>query len=118
VPVAVALVGTRLRPATVAFMGWFGPRGLASVVFTLLALEEIEHSGSGGMLLQTVTWTILGSVVLHGISASPLAARYGASIAKAGKVPEKAPAAEPQIRLHDLAGRHRLEDQQQASATT
>jgi len=118
VPVAVALVGTRLRPATVAFMGWFGPRGLASVVFTLLALEEIEHSGSGGMLLQTVTWTILGSVVLHGISASPLAARYGASIAKAGKVPETAPAAEPQIRLHDLAGRHRLEDQQQAPATT
>ena len=45
VPVAIALVGTHLRRATVAFMGWFGPRGLASVVFTLLALEEIEHSG-------------------------------------------------------------------------
>jgi NhaP-type Na+/H+ or K+/H+ antiporter len=118
VPVAVALVGTRLRPATVAFMGWFGPRGLASVVFTLLALEEIEHSGSGGMLLQTVTWTILLSVVLHGISAPPLAARYGASIAKAGKIPEKAPAAEPRIRLHDLAGRHRHEGQQQVRATT
>ena len=111
VPVAIALVGTRLRPATVAFMGWFGPRGLASVVFTLLALEEIEHSSGGGMLLQTVTWTILLSVVCHGISASPLAARYGASIAKAGQIPEKAPAAEPQIRLHDLAGRHRREDQ-------
>ena len=67
VPVAVALVGTRLRPATVAFMGWFGPRGLASVVFTLLALEEIERSGGGGMLLQTVSWTILLSVVLHGL---------------------------------------------------
>src|SRR5215203_627290 len=101
VPVVVALTGTQLRPATVAFMGWFGPRGLASVVFTLLALEEIERSG-GAMLLQTVTWTILLSVVLHGISASPLAARYGASIARAGKVPETAPAGEPQIRLHDL----------------
>jgi sodium/hydrogen antiporter len=117
VPVAVALVGTRLRPATVAFMGWFGPRGLASVVFTLLALEEIERGG-GGMLLQTVTWTILLSVVLHGISASPLAARYGASIARAGQVPEKAPAAEPRIRLHDLAGRHRHEDHQHDQATT
>jgi NhaP-type Na+/H+ or K+/H+ antiporter len=106
-PVAIALMGTHLRPATVAFMGWFGPRGLASVVFTLLALEEIEHSGGGGMLFETVTWTILLSVVLHGISAPPLAARYGASIAKAGTIPEKAPAAEPQIRLHDLAGRHR-----------
>jgi sodium/hydrogen antiporter len=47
VPVAIALIGTHLRPATVAFMGWFGPRGLAPVVFTLLALEEIEHAGRG-----------------------------------------------------------------------
>jgi NhaP-type Na+/H+ or K+/H+ antiporter len=116
VPVAIALLGTQLRPATVAFMGWFGPRGLASVVFTLLALEEIERGG-GAMLLETVTWTILLSVVLHGISASPLAARYGASIAKAGKIPEKAPAGEPHIRLHDLAGRHR-HDEQQARVTT
>jgi sodium/hydrogen antiporter len=115
VPVAIALVGTHLRRATVAFMGWFGPRGLASVVFSLLALEEIERGGA--MLLETVTWTILLSVVLHGISASPLAARYGASIAKAGKIPEKAPAGEPRIRLHDLAGRHRLEEQQ-ARVTT
>ena len=112
VPVAIALIGTHLRPATVAFMGWFGPRGLASVVFTLLALQEIEHGGSGGMLLQTVTWAILLSVVLHGISAPPLAARYGASIAKAGQIPEKAPAREPKIRLHDLAGRHRHREQQ------
>jgi len=112
VPVAIALIGTHLRPTTLAFMGWFGPRGLASVVFTLLALEEIDPSGGGGMLLQTVTWTILLSVVLHGISASPLAARYGASITKAGDIPEKAPAGEPQIRLRDLAGRHRLEEQQ------
>jgi NhaP-type Na+/H+ or K+/H+ antiporter len=108
VPVALAVIGTRLRPVTVAFMGWFGPRGLASVVFTLLALEEIEHSGDGAMLLETVTWTILLSVVLHGISASPLAARYGASIAEAGEIPEKAPAGEPPIRLHDLAGRHHI----------
>jgi NhaP-type Na+/H+ or K+/H+ antiporter len=118
VPVAIALMGTQLRPATVAFMGWFGPRGLASVVFTLLALEEIEHGGGAAMLLQTVTWTILLSVVLHGLSASPLAARYGASIAKAGQIPEKAPAGEPRIRLHDLAGRHRHGGQQQARATT
>ena len=64
------------------------------------------------MLLETVTWTILLSVVLHGISASPLAARYGASIAKASHVPEKAPAGEARIRVHDLAGRHTLEEQQ------
>ena len=118
VPVAIALIGTHLRPATVAFMGWFGPRGLASVVFTLLALQEIEHGGGGGMLVQTVTWTILLSVVLHGISAPPLAARYGASIAKAGKIPEKAPAGEPRIRLHDLAGRHGRGGQQARETTS
>ena len=84
----------------------------------LLALQEIEHSGGGGMLVQTVTWTILLSVVLHGISAPPLAARYGASIGKAGKIPEKAPASEPRIRLHDLAGRHDLRGQQAGEATS
>jgi NhaP-type Na+/H+ or K+/H+ antiporter len=110
-PVAIALIGMHLRPTTLAFMGSFGPRGLASVVFTLLALEEIEPGDSSGVLLQTATWTILLSVILHGISASPLAARYGASIAKAGDIPEKAPAGEPQIRLHDLGGRHRDERQ-------
>ena len=117
VPVAISLIGTRLRRATVAFMGWFGPRGLASVVFTLLALEEIERASNGPMLLETVTWTILLSVVLHGISASPLAARYGASIATAGDIPEKAPAGEPRIRLHDVAGR-RSHGQQQVQETT
>jgi NhaP-type Na+/H+ or K+/H+ antiporter len=108
VPVAVALIGTHLRPATVAFMGWFGPRGLASVVFTLIALEEFEHNGGGNTLVETAAWTILLSVLLHGFSASPLAARYGASIAEAGEVPELAPAGEPGIRLHDLGGRHGL----------
>ena len=104
-PVAIALTGTHLRPTTLAFMGWFGPRGLASVVFTLLALEEIEPGGWWDTP-ETATWTILLSVISHGISASPLAARYGASIAKAGDIPEKAPAGEPQIRLRDLGGRH------------
>jgi NhaP-type Na+/H+ or K+/H+ antiporter len=112
VPVALALIGTRLRPVTVVFMGWFGPRGLASVVFTLLAWEDIEHADGGGMLLQTATWTILLSVVLHGISASPLVARYGSYVASLGDVPEKAPASEPRIRVRDLAGRRGPEGQQ------
>jgi NhaP-type Na+/H+ or K+/H+ antiporter len=111
VPVALAVTGTRLRPVTVAFMGWFGPRGLASVVFTLLALEEIERADGGGPLLQTVTWTVLLSVVLHGISAAPLATRYGGYVGKLGDVPEKALVSEPRIRLRDLAGRHRPEGQ-------
>ena len=105
VPVALALIGTRLRPATVVFMGWFGPRGLASVVFTLLAYEELEHARDGALLVQTITWTVLFSVVLHGMSASPLAARYGAHITTSGVVPEKESASEPRVRIRDLAGR-------------
>jgi NhaP-type Na+/H+ or K+/H+ antiporter len=116
-PVAIALIGTHLRPATVAFMGWFGPRGLASVVFTLLALEEIEHADGGSMLVQTITWTILLSVVLHGMSAPSLATRYGAAIGKAGDIPEKSAASEPQIRIRDLAGRHDPEQQRRPETT-
>ena len=52
------------------------------------------------MLVQTITWTILLSVVLHGMSAPPLAKRYGAALGKAGDIPEKAAASEPQI--HEL----------------
>jgi sodium/hydrogen antiporter len=111
VPVVIALLGTHLRPATVAFMGWFGPRGLASVVFTLIALQEFEHSSHGTLLVEAATWTILFSVVLHGISAAPLSARYGTLIAKAGDTPEMAPAGEPQIQLHHLAGRDLLSRQ-------
>jgi NhaP-type Na+/H+ or K+/H+ antiporter len=111
-PVWIAMVGTRLRPATLVFMGWFGPRGLASVVFTLLALEEFEE-GDGRLLLETATWTILLSVVLHGLSASPLAARYGALISRAGDLPEKAPAAEPKIRLRDIAARRNPTEQRE-----
>lgn len=107
-PVAIALIGTKLRPATVAFMGWFGPRGLASVVFTLIALEDFEHSSTGETLVETATWTILLSVLLHGLSASPLARRYGGLISESGDEPELAPAEEPRIRLRDLAGRHPL----------
>ncbi len=106
-PVAIALIGTHLRASTAAFMGWFGPRGLASVVFTLIALEEFEHADGGTLLVQAATWTILLSVVLHGFSASPLASRYGASIAKAGNIAEKAPAGESKVRLYALVGGRR-----------
>jgi sodium/hydrogen antiporter len=41
-PVALAMVGTGMRRATVGFLGWFGPRGLASIVFVLIQLEETQ----------------------------------------------------------------------------
>ena len=74
VPVALALLGTGARWQTVAFMGWFGPRGLASVVFGLLALEA--GVPDAGPLLATVVVTVALSVFLHGLSAQPLVAAY------------------------------------------
>lgn len=77
VPVAMALVGTKQPRATVAFVGWFGPRGLASVVFALLTIEDLGHANAGVLAaVDTIAVTILLSVVLHGITARPLATRY------------------------------------------
>jgi sodium/hydrogen antiporter len=76
IPVALALIGTGLDRTTVSFIGWFGPRGLASVVFTLIAVDTLS-ADEGNRILAAVTVTVALSVVLHGITASPLAARYG-----------------------------------------
>ncbi|MFF0445970.1 cation:proton antiporter [Streptomyces sp. NPDC004609] len=81
VPVAVALLGTGLRAPTVAYIGWFGPRGLASVVFGLIALEERLP---GTELLSGVVAVTVGlSVLLHGASAALLGSRYGSWYAEA-----------------------------------
>jgi NhaP-type Na+/H+ or K+/H+ antiporter len=76
VPVALALAGSSLDRVTVAFIGWFGPRGLASVVFGLIAVDALEPAQSK-VVLAAVTLTVALSVLLHGVTASPLAARYG-----------------------------------------
>jgi NhaP-type Na+/H+ or K+/H+ antiporter len=74
-PVAISLFGTSARPRTVAFVGWFGPRGLASIVFTVIALEggTLPHSSA---ITVAVVFTIVLSVYLHGLSAKPLTERY------------------------------------------
>ena len=74
-PVALALAGTGMRLPTVAYVGWFGPRGLASVVFGLLMVED-QVPGTE-LLGQVVAVTIGLSVVLHGMSAPYFADRYG-----------------------------------------
>ncbi|WP_328764510.1 cation:proton antiporter [Streptomyces sp. NBC_00272] len=75
-PVALALAGTGLRPASVAYIGWFGPRGLASLVFGLLALEE--HLPGETLLSGAIVVTVGLSIILHGASAPFLGKRYGA----------------------------------------
>jgi NhaP-type Na+/H+ or K+/H+ antiporter len=74
-PVALAMVGTGMRRVTVGFLGWFGPRGLASIVFVLLLVERTELP-ERSLMLAVVTWTVALSVYAHGISAWPGANRY------------------------------------------
>lgn len=82
-PVALALAGTGLKLWTVGFFGWFGPRGLASLLFGLLIIDESNPTKS--LLLTIITITILFSVVLHGITAAPGAKAYSRWFAKSGR---------------------------------
>ncbi len=75
-PVAISTIGLGLEPPTRGFLGWFGPRGLASILFGLFALENIEGA-SGETILLVVTWTCLASVVAHGLSSVPFTRLYG-----------------------------------------
>ncbi len=97
VPVAIALVGAHLQKETVLFIGWFGPRGLASIVFAILGFEAMHESGIPTDLVgATFAWTVLLSVLLHGLSAGPLAARYGRHITDApAGLPETEERSEP-----------------------
>ena len=89
VPVAVALAGARLGRAAVVLVGWFGPRGLASVVFALLALEDLGQPAAS-QAVAVITVTVLLSVVAHGATADPLARRYGPRLAPATRGAEHA----------------------------
>jgi NhaP-type Na+/H+ or K+/H+ antiporter len=80
VPVALSLVGVGLHRATVLYLGWFGPRGLASILFALFLVEEAELPGTSQLFL-IVTWTVLLSVLLHGVTSVPLTRRYVADLA-------------------------------------
>jgi NhaP-type Na+/H+ or K+/H+ antiporter len=75
-PVAIAMLGTSARPPTIAFLGWFGPRGLASIVFAVLIVESSGTLPHESLLLTTIYATVGLSVLLHGLSAAPLARRY------------------------------------------
>ena len=74
-PVALALVGLHARPPTVAFVGWFGPRGLASIVFAVIVLDEssLPHVDR---VIATVVVTVGLSVLAHGLTALPLTDAY------------------------------------------
>lgn len=78
VSVAVSLAGSGLRAPTVVFLGWFGPRGLPSVVFALIANDSLAGQPEASTVVSAIAMTVILSVLAHGISAPPLAERYGA----------------------------------------
>jgi NhaP-type Na+/H+ or K+/H+ antiporter len=105
--VALALAGAGLRWETVALMGWFGPRGLASGVFLLIVVIELEQAAPGvaHTIAVTGTWTILLSVLLHGLTAGPLGRAYGRrSAGFPATAPELAGGPEPRSRRRHMAG--------------
>jgi NhaP-type Na+/H+ or K+/H+ antiporter len=79
-PVAIALIGTRLSPASVVFMGWFGPRGLASIVLGLVYLEREMHFPGEPTIRFAVMLTVLLSIFAHGLSAMPGIGLYARKI--------------------------------------
>lgn len=86
VPVAIAMIGSGLDRTGVLFLGWFGPRGLASVVFALLAIEDLgldtPHVADA---VAVVALTVLASVILHGVTAGPAGRNYPQSVDGADK---------------------------------
>jgi len=74
-PVAIAMLGTHAKLPTLGFMGWLGPRGLASIVFAVIVIEEsnLPHEH---LLLLAIYATVGLSVFAHGMTAAPLADRY------------------------------------------
>jgi sodium/hydrogen antiporter len=74
-PVLVAMLGSRARPPTLGFLAWFGPRGLASIVFAVIVIEEsnLPHEH---LIVLAIYMTVGLSVLAHGLSAAPLADRY------------------------------------------
>jgi sodium/hydrogen antiporter len=98
-PVAVAMLGSGARLPTVAYLGWFGPRGLASIVFAVTVLEgsRLDHIG---VIVTTAYATVALSVLAHGLTARPLTDRYAAWYARTRRAPmESVPTAAQRWRL-------------------
>jgi len=105
-PVALAMLGTGARRPTLAFLGWFGPRGLASIVFAVILLDDTKLPHLHTLLL-AITVTIALSVYVHGLTARPLAERYtrwwNSHPRDAMPTMESVPAAEHRLRVPSRA---------------
>ena len=95
--VGLAMSGSGAKRPTLAFLGWFGPRGLASIVFAVIIVEESQLPHEH-LILLAIYATVGLSVFAHGLTAAPLAVRYGRWYARhpsGGEPPMEAAAAKP-----------------------
>ena len=108
---ATALLGAHLSWRSIAFVGWAGPRGLASIVYAVLVVES-GHIAGADEAFQVAAWTILLSVVLHGLTAAPLSRRYGSYVQSAlpADAPERAEVSQLPVRLPPRRGRVAAEE--------
>ncbi len=97
--VAVSLLGSGVSPRTSAFVGWAGPRGLASIVYAVLVAEADVEGGE--LVFVVAAATILLSILLHGLTAAPLSNRYGRWMREQerGEAPERTPVSHLPVRL-------------------
>jgi NhaP-type Na+/H+ or K+/H+ antiporter len=103
-PVALSLIGTHLGGVSVLFMGWFGPRGLASIVLGLIVVEEAPLLAGRDEMMLVVALTVLLSVLLHGVTAAPLSAMYARRVdGMAAGAPEKQEAVELPTRMGSVS---------------
>jgi NhaP-type Na+/H+ or K+/H+ antiporter len=105
IPISVSLLGTGLRLPTHLLLGWFGPRGLASILFVLLILEETEVVHRSELLSITIA-TVALSALCHGLSAAPLAKRYARLVARMGECQEIRPVTEMPLREGAMSHRN------------
>jgi sodium/hydrogen antiporter len=89
IAVALSLLGSGLAPSTTAFIGWAGPRGLASIVYAVLIANA--HIPGGNIVFTVAAFTILLSIALHGLSAAPLSNLYGRRMRHRHRDKEKVP---------------------------
>ncbi len=84
IPVAIATLGSGLRRSSVLFIGWFGPRGLASIILALVVVSEEPELPALDTIVAAMTFTVLASVFAHGLTAAPLSALYARSLRNDG----------------------------------
>jgi NhaP-type Na+/H+ or K+/H+ antiporter len=100
IPVAISLIGLKLQARTTLFLGWFGPRGIASIIYGFIIIEEEGLLGQD-IIFTIMVITVFFSVFAHGLTAAPAADRYGAhaETMKDEDMPEMMPVDEMPLRL-------------------